>query len=104
MAGGGRVIRVHGPFLNDMEVENVTSFLIKQSVPDYDETVTEEYNTNDNDNDNFLYSDNSKDELYEEAIKLVVREQKQVLPLFKDTLELDIIEQQQSLKKWKKIT
>ena len=76
MAGGGRVTRVHGPFLNDMEVENVTSFLIKQSVPDYDETVTEEYNTNDNDNDNFLYSDNSKDELYEEAIKLVVREQK----------------------------
>ena len=59
-----------------MEVENVTSFLIKQSVPDYDETVTEEYNTNDNDNDNFVYSDNSKDELYEEAIKLVVREQK----------------------------
>ena len=31
MAGGGKVVRVHGPFLNDMEVENVTSFLTKQS-------------------------------------------------------------------------
>jgi len=76
MAGGGKVTRVHGPFLNDMEVENITSYLMKQSVPDYDETVIEEQNTNDNDNENFLYSNNSKDELYDEAVKLVIREQK----------------------------
>ena len=76
MAGGGKVTRVHGPFLNDTEVENVTSFLIKQSVPDYDETVIEEQNNNENNNENFSSSNNSKDELYEEAVKLVVREQK----------------------------
>merc|ERR1711991_756644 len=76
MAGGGKVIRVHGPFLNDNEVENVTSYLMKQSIPDYDETVIEEQNNNENDNENFLSSNNSKDELYEEAIKLVIREQK----------------------------
>ncbi len=74
MAGGGKVIRVHGPFLNDVEVENVTSYLMKQSVPDYDETVIEEQNNNEN--ENFIPSNNFKDELYEEAIKLVVREQK----------------------------
>ena len=74
MAGGGKVIRVHGPFLDDMEVENVTSYLMKQSVPDYDETVIEEQNNNEN--ENFLPSNNSKDELYEEAVKLVIREQK----------------------------
>ena len=76
MAGGGKVTRVHGPFLNDMEVENVTSFLIKQSVPDYDDTIIEEQNINENDNENLLFSNNSKDELYDEAVKLVVREQK----------------------------
>ncbi len=76
MAGGGKVKRVHGPFLNDMEVENVTSYLMKQSVPDYDETVIEEQNTIENDNENFLSSNNSKDELYDEAVKLVIREQK----------------------------
>ena len=103
MAGGGRVTRVHGPFLNDMEVENVTSYLIKQSVPDYDESVIEEH-TNDDENENLLSLNNSKDELYEEAVKLVFREQKLVPLLFKDILELDIIEQQQSLKKWRKIT
>ena len=76
MAGGGKVTRVHGPFLNDTEVENVTSFLMKQSVPDYDETVIEEQNSNEDGNENFFSSNNSKDELYEEAVKLVVREQK----------------------------
>ena len=76
MAGGGKVTRVHGPFLNDSEVENVTSFLMQQSLPDYDETVIEDQNINESDNDNFLSSNNSKDELYEEAVKLVVREQK----------------------------
>ena len=76
MAGGGKVTRVHGPFLNDAEVENVTSFLMQQSLPDYDETVIEDQNSNESDNDNFLSSNNSKDELYEEAVKLVVREQK----------------------------
>ena len=74
MAGGGKVTRVHGPFLNDKEVENITSFLMKQSVPDYDETVIEEQNNNEN--DNFLTANNSEDELYQEAVKLVVREQK----------------------------
>ena len=76
MAGGGKVTRVHGPFLNDSEVENVTSFLMQQSLPDYDETVIEDQKSNENDNENFLSSDNSKDELYEEAVKLVFREQK----------------------------
>ena len=76
MAGGGKITRVHGPFLNDMEVESITSFLMNQSVPDYDETVIEEQNSNENENENILSSKNSKDELYEEAVKLVLREQK----------------------------
>merc|ERR1711991_815407 len=74
MAGGGKVIRVHGPFLDDTEVERVTSFLTSQSVPDYDETVTEEYSNDTLENEFDLNS--SKDELYDEAVKLVIREQK----------------------------
>ena len=73
MAGGGKVTRVHGPFLNDTEVERVTSFLTSQSVPDYDETITEEYS---NGSLEIESSNNSKDELYDEAVKLVIREQK----------------------------
>ena len=74
MAGGGKVIRVHGPFLNDTEVERVTSFLTNQSVPEYDETITEEYSNNSLENEFNL--NNPKDELYDEAVKLVIRERK----------------------------
>ena len=75
MAGGGKIVRVHGPFLNDEEVEKVTSFLTKQSIPEYDQTITEEQNE-DNFNSNDMLNNSNGDELYQQAIDLVVREQK----------------------------
>ena len=75
MAGGGKIIRVHGPFLNDEEVEKVTSFLSKQSIPDYDQTITEEQNDDYFTSNNTLNNSNS-DDLYQEAVDLVIREQK----------------------------
>ena len=42
MAGGGRIMRVHGPFVSDEEVEKVVRHLKKQGVPDYLDAVTEE--------------------------------------------------------------
>jgi len=41
MAGGGRVSRVHGPFVSDAEVERVVEFLREQGEPAYVEEVTE---------------------------------------------------------------
>ena len=41
MAGGGRIMRVHGPFVADDEVEKVVRHLKKQGVPSYLEAVTE---------------------------------------------------------------
>ncbi|MBL6078951.1 DNA translocase FtsK 4TM domain-containing protein [Belnapia sp. T18] len=41
MAGGGRVARVHGPFVSDTEVEKVVEFLREQGEPAYIEEVTE---------------------------------------------------------------
>jgi S-DNA-T family DNA segregation ATPase FtsK/SpoIIIE len=41
MAGGGRVARVHGPFVSDTEVEQVVAFLREQGEPAYIEEVTE---------------------------------------------------------------
>jgi len=42
MAGGGRIARVHGPFVSDEEVERVADFLRAQGEPSYVEEVTEE--------------------------------------------------------------
>ena len=77
MVGGGKVKRVHGPFVEDNEVEKVTKFLSDQSIPDYDESITEEPEIlSPNDLTNFNTSKNSRDELYDEALALVVRERR----------------------------
>jgi S-DNA-T family DNA segregation ATPase FtsK/SpoIIIE len=41
MAGGGRITRVHGPFVSDREVEEIVAFLRAQGEPAYVEEVTE---------------------------------------------------------------
>ena len=79
MEGGGRVVRVHGPFVDDHEVEDVANFLRQQGEPDYNESVTKE--------DESSLVDQSLagasslqpatgNSLYDEAVALVVREQK----------------------------
>ena len=77
MAGGGKVTRVHGPFVEDSEVEEVAKFLSSQSVPEYDETITEEpENTNDFDISGFNTNNNQQDELYDQAVALIAREKR----------------------------
>ncbi|MGB3897003.1 MAG: DNA translocase FtsK [Mesorhizobium sp.] len=41
MAGGGRIQRVHGPFVSDDEVEKVVAHLKLQGVPEYLDAITE---------------------------------------------------------------
>ncbi len=77
MAGGGKITRVHGPFVEDSEVEKVTKFLSDQSIPEYDDTITEEpENISTNDLNYFSGNKNAKDELYDEAVALVIREKR----------------------------
>lgn len=42
MAGGGRIQRVHGPFVDDGEVDSVVNHLKAQGIPQYLDSVTEE--------------------------------------------------------------
>ncbi len=77
MAGGGKVTRVHGPFVEDSEVEKVTKFLSDQSVPDYDESITEEpENLNDENFNNLTSNNKHEDELYDQAVALIARERR----------------------------
>ena len=78
MAGGGKLTRVHGPFVEDGEVEKVTKFLSDQSIPDYDETITEEPESSYNESFYGLANknNNQNDELYDQAVALIARERK----------------------------
>ncbi len=75
MEGGGRVVRVHGPFVADSEVEAVADFLRKQGEPEYNEKVVaeEDGDMGSNATGDLLGGENS---LYDQAVQLVVREQK----------------------------
>jgi S-DNA-T family DNA segregation ATPase FtsK/SpoIIIE len=76
MAGGGRITRVHGPFLADTEVEDLVAFLKAQGEPDYLEEVTEDEGAADGIPGFSPAGESSGDELYDQAIALVAREQK----------------------------
>ncbi len=79
MAGGGRISRVHGPFVSDEEVEKVVRHLKAQGVPQYLEAVTAE---DPQDEDGQAVFDNTAmgapegGDLYQQAVQVVMRDRK----------------------------
>jgi S-DNA-T family DNA segregation ATPase FtsK/SpoIIIE len=75
MAGGGRLTRVHGPFVTDQEVEAVVAHLKSQGEADYIEDITDSGSDSDG-----LFTDADSgedvDEKFDEAVALVAREQR----------------------------
>ncbi len=77
MAGGGRITRVHGPFLADTEVEDLVSFLKTQGEPEYIDAVTEDEGAADGiPGFEATEVESSGNDLYDQAVALVAREQK----------------------------
>lgn len=74
MEPGGKILRVHGPFVGDDEVENVVKFLKSQGAPEYIETITAE--SNDMSIDLFGNNSDGGDELYNQALEIIRREKK----------------------------
>ena len=78
MAPGGRIRRVHGPFVSDDEVEAAVQFLKAQGAPDYLDAVTEDP---DEDGEGAIEGldgegGGSGDALYDQAVAIVARERK----------------------------
>ncbi|MCH7931839.1 MAG: DNA translocase FtsK [Proteobacteria bacterium] len=72
LSAGGRIERVHGPFVSVAEVERVAAFLREQGRPDYIDAITE-------DDDTPILGvtpGNGDDMLYDQAVALVCRERK----------------------------
>ena len=72
LGSGGRVTRVHGPFVSDAEVERVTDFLRASGQPNYIEGITEEPEAGSAGID----EDAEQDPLYDRAVALVAAERK----------------------------
>ncbi|HUD52944.1 DNA translocase FtsK, partial [Parvibaculum sp.] len=76
MAGGGRIRRVHGPFVSDDEVEKVVTFLKRQGVPEYLEAITAEPEENGEMFGLDGEGGGSGDDLYDKAVAIVARDKR----------------------------
>jgi S-DNA-T family DNA segregation ATPase FtsK/SpoIIIE len=75
MAGGGRITRLHGPFVSDGEVEAVTKFLRQQGEPQYLEEVTAIADEDEEGGGDPLGGEGGND-LYDQAVAVVTRDRK----------------------------
>ena len=75
MAQGGRIMRVHGPFVSDHEVESVVRHLKAQGQPSYIEEVTQDEEEVGAESEAGA-GEEGRDDLYDKAVELVCRERK----------------------------
>ena len=79
MAGGGRISRVHGPFVSDGEVEKIVAHLKSQGRPNYLEDVTRDDQPEMDETgtvfDNGSFGTQGQD-LYDQAVAIILRDRK----------------------------
>ena len=73
MSSANRIIRIHGPYVSESEIEKVNSYLRSQGEPDYISEITIV-----KDNENLVggNADDEKDELYKKAVDIIKTEGK----------------------------
>ncbi|MBZ5760759.1 MULTISPECIES: FtsK/SpoIIIE family DNA translocase [Rhizobium] len=78
MAGGGRIQRVHGPFVADGEVEDIVAYLKTQGSPQYLDAITADSDEDDEDGDGPVGTGNlsDSDDPYDQAVAVVLRDGK----------------------------
>ena len=73
MSSANRIIRIHGPFVSESEIEKVNSYLRSQGKPDYIDEITKVKDKEKNDDKN---NEAEKDDLYSKAIDIIKTERK----------------------------
>ena len=72
MSSANRIIRIHGPYVSEKEIEKITSILRAQGEPDYIEEITTENKILEAKKDDDLNTDN----LYNDAVNIIKSEGK----------------------------
>ena len=78
MAGGGRIQRVHGPFVADDEVDQVVNHLKTQGIPQYLDSVTEEDETAEGGGaaSGDAGGNSASNDIYDQAVAIVLKDRK----------------------------
>ena len=89
MAGGGRIARIHGPFISDEEVEDVVAHLKAQGAPDYLDAITEDEDVASGiPGFEKTEGETGEDDLYDRAVAFVARERKVSVSLIQRHLRI----------------
>jgi len=83
MSSANRIIRIHGPYVSENEIEKVNSFLRSQGEPDYIEEITIV-----KEKDSDTSSSSEKDELYVKALEIIKIERKASTSLLQRKLQI----------------
>ena len=70
MSSANRIVRIHGPYISEKEIEKITSVLRAQDEPEYIEEITSNH---ENQNAESI-SEEDIDDLYSEALKIIKSE------------------------------
>jgi S-DNA-T family DNA segregation ATPase FtsK/SpoIIIE len=82
--GSSRLMRLHGPFITEPELNRITTYIKKMADPVYDETVLKE--TDEGPEGSF--DDAERDEMYSRAVRTVIQEGKCSITLIQRRLQL----------------
>ena len=73
MSSANKIVRIHGPYVSESEIEKVNSYLRSQGKPDYIDEITI---IKDNETSSSENIDGEKDELYNKAVNIIKTEGK----------------------------
>jgi S-DNA-T family DNA segregation ATPase FtsK/SpoIIIE len=80
MSGGAKMLRVHGPFCSDAEIENIVRFIKAQDASEFDQSNNVSFDIEttelDGENQDFETSGDKEADLYQKAVTIVRRDKK----------------------------
>ena len=68
MSSANRIVRIHGPYVSEKEIEKIANTLRAQGEPDYIEEITKQENK---EGTTILDEDGDEDELYNQALEII---------------------------------
>ena len=74
MSSANKIVRIHAPFVSEVEIEKINNFLRSQAEPDYVDEIlnfADEKEANEN-----SINQSEKDELYQSALEIIKSEGK----------------------------
>ena len=72
MSSANKIVRIHGPYVSEKEIEKITNILRAQGKPDYIDEIT----ANEKNDSTGYVSDDNTDELYNQALDIIKTEGK----------------------------